>query len=257
MVLTTRRIDFVPFTFWETRAGSGTPVVLLHGLGGSSDWWRRNISVLAESHLVSAVDLVGFGRRFFLRRSKLPTSFDDIAVLLAGWIESSFDGPVHLAGNSLGGQIAIHIAAGRPELVRSIVLVDSTGIPFEIAPSAHVRNIVMRYGFRSFLLILMRDLFRVGPITWVTTFLRLWRDDARPLMRKLAMPVQLIWGERDPFVPLRYARQMLEIMPQAALHVIPRAGHVPMWENPRAFNEVLLAFLDKADDVEESPEQPF
>jgi len=241
----TRRVDLPPFSFWETRAGSGTPLVLLHGLGGSSDWWRHNIHVLAERHLVSAVDLIGFGRnRFFLRRSNLPLRFDDYAALLARWIESSFDGPVHLAGNSLGGQIAIHLAASRPDLVRSLVLIDSTGIPFEIAPGAHIENIVMPHGWRSFLLILARDLFRAGPTAFAVAFARLLRDDARPLMRRLTMPVLLLWGEHDPLVPLTYAKQMLAEIPHAELHVIPRAGHVPMWENPRDFNDALLSFLD-------------
>jgi pimeloyl-ACP methyl ester carboxylesterase len=254
----TRRVDLPPFTFWETRAGSGTPLVLLHGLGGSSDWWRHNIDVLAERYLVSAVDLVGFGRnRFFLRRSNLPLRFDDIAGLLARWIESSFDVPVHLAGNSLGGQIAIHLAASRPDLVRSLVLIDSTGIPFEIAPGAHIENIAMPHRWRSFFLVLTRDLFRAGPTAIAVAFARLLRDDARPLMRKLTMPVLLIWGDHDPLVPLTYARQMLAEMPHAKLRVIPRAGHVPMWENPLAFNEALLSFLDEVDVVHGAAEPAF
>lgn len=245
---TTRRVELPPFTFWETRAGRGTPVVLLHGLGGSSDWWRHNMDVLAERYLVSAIDLVGFGRnRFFLRRSKLPLRFDDMAALLARWIESSFDGPVHLAGNSLGGQIAIHLAASRPDLIRSLTLVDSTGIPFELAPGAHIERLALPHGWRSFFLILARDLFRAGPTALAVAFARLLRDDARPLMQKLTMPVLLLWGEHDPLVPLTYARQMLEEMPHAKLRVIPRAGHVPMWENPRAFNEALLSFLAEVD----------
>jgi pimeloyl-ACP methyl ester carboxylesterase len=254
----TRRVDLPPFTFWETRAGSGTPLVLLHGLGGSSDWWRHNIDVLAERYLVSAVDLIGFGRnRFFLRRSNLPLRFDDYAGLLARWIESSFDGPVHLAGNSLGGQIAIHLAASRPDLVRSLVLIDSTGIPFEIAPGAHIENIVMPHGWRSFLLILARDLFRAGPTAFAVAFARLLRDDARPLMRTLTMPVLLLWGEHDPLVPLTYAKQMLAEMPHAKLRVIPRAGHVPMWENPRDFNDALLRFLDENDVVDGTADPAF
>ena len=253
-----RRVDLPPFTFWETRAGSGTPLILLHGLGGSSDWWRHNIDVLAERYLVSAVDLVGFGRnRLFLRRSKLPLGFDEIASLLIRWIETSFDGPVHLAGNSLGGQIAMHIAASRPDLVRSLVLIDATGIPFEIAPGAHIENIAMPHGWRSFLLILMRDLFRAGPTALALAFARLLRDDARPLMKTLRMPVLLIWGEHDPLVPLTYARQMLDEMPHAKLRVIPHAGHVPMWENPRAFNEALLSFLGEIDDVDGAGEPAF
>ena len=118
-----REVVLPPFRFWETRAGSGTPVVLIHGLGGSADWWRKNIDALAQEHLVVAVDLVGFGRnRFFARRSSLPLAFSDLAGLLSRWIESSFGGePVHLVGNSLGGHTAIHLAARRPDLVRSML----------------------------------------------------------------------------------------------------------------------------------------
>ena len=243
---THRRVDLPPFTFWETRAGHGTPIVLLHGLGGSSDWWRYNIDILAESHLVSAVDLVGFGRnRLFMRQSKLPLRFDDIAALLARWIESSFAEPVHLVGNSMGGHIAIHLAASRPDLVCSLVLVDATGIPFEVAPGAHIESLAMPRGWRTFLLILARDLFRAGPTAIALSFARLLRDDARPLLKTLTLPVLLVWGETDPLVPLTYARQILEILPNARLRVISRAGHVPMWENPREFNEALLSFLDE------------
>jgi pimeloyl-ACP methyl ester carboxylesterase len=257
-VPTQNRIDLPPYTFWETRAGNGTPVVLLHGLGGSSDWWRHNIEVLAERYLVSAVDLVGFGRnRLFAKRSNLPLRFDDIAGLLARWIESSFDGPVHLVGNSMGGHIAIHLAASRPDLVRSLVLVDATGIPFEIAPGAHVESLSMPHGWRTFLLILARDLFRAGPTAITLAFARLLRDDARPLLRQLTMPVLLIWGEHDPLVPLTYARQMIEVVSHAKLRVIPRAGHIPMWENPRAFNEALLLFLNEIEAEGEIAEPAF
>jgi pimeloyl-ACP methyl ester carboxylesterase len=239
-----RRVELPPFSFWETRAGSGAPIVLLHGLGGSSDWWKRNFEVLAERHEVAAVDLVGFGRnRLFLRRSTLPLKFDDIAALLVRWIEASFREPVHLVGNSMGGHIAIHVAAARPDLVRSLVLVDSTGIPFEVAPGRHFENLAMPRGLWSFLLILMRDLLRAGPTATALAFARLLRDDARPLMRTLKMPVLLLWGERDPLVPLDYAEQALKVMPHAKLRVIEHAGHVPMWENPADFNRELLAFL--------------
>ena len=109
-----RRVGLPPYAFWETRDGSGSPIVLIHGLGGSSEWWRHNFGVLAQTHLVSAIDLIGFGRnRFFLRRSRLPRRFQEVAALLGRWIESAFDEPVHLVGNSMGGHIAIHVAAHR------------------------------------------------------------------------------------------------------------------------------------------------
>src|SRR5205085_2299774 len=123
-------------------------------------------------------------------------------------------------------------------------------IPFEIAPGAHIENLALPYGWRSFFLILARDLFRAGPTAIALAFTRLLRNDARPLMRTLRMPVLLLWGEHDPLVPLTYARQMLEEIPHATLKVIQRAGHIPMWENPRAFNEALLSFFAEVEVVD-------
>jgi pimeloyl-ACP methyl ester carboxylesterase len=78
-------------------------------------------------------------------------------------------------------------------------------------------------------------------------FTRLLRDDARPLLQRLTMPVLLLWGERDPLVPLVYAEQMRAMIPNSRLQVIPHAGHIPMWENPEAFNAALLEFLRTVD----------
>jgi pimeloyl-ACP methyl ester carboxylesterase len=98
-----RKVTVPPHSFHVRESGSGTPVILLHGLGGSADWWRHNIEALEQEHRVYALDLVGFGRnRFFLRRSSLPLTFDELAALLARWIESEFHEPVHVVGNSMG-----------------------------------------------------------------------------------------------------------------------------------------------------------
>jgi pimeloyl-ACP methyl ester carboxylesterase len=246
--VTTRQLSFPPYSFWETRAGAGSPVVLIHGLGGSAEWWKHNLDALAREHTVAAIDLVGFGRnRLFLRRSHLPLQFEEVASLLARWIESEFDEPVHLVGNSMGGHIAIHVAARRPDLVRSLTLVNATGIPFALDPRAHVVNLALPPGLMSLARLIARDLFRAGPLSFSIALARLLRNDARPLLRTLRMPVLLLWGEHDPLVPLAYAEQMREAIAGARLVVLPGAAHVPMWENPAAFNDALLAFLRQAD----------
>jgi pimeloyl-ACP methyl ester carboxylesterase len=239
-----REVALPPYRFWETRAGSGTPVVLIHGLGGSSDWWRRNIAELAAEHTVAAVDLVGFGRnRLFIRRSALPLRLPDLAALLARWIESSFSEPVHLVGNSMGGHTAIHLASQRPDLVRSLTLVNSTGIPFELAIGPHIENLIIPRGALSFGTILARDALRSGPTSIALAFTRLLRDDARPLIREIRVPTLLLWGETDPLVPLTYGKQLAEMIPGAKLVTVPNAGHIPFWENAEVFNRELLSFL--------------
>jgi pimeloyl-ACP methyl ester carboxylesterase len=232
-----RTVEIPPYTFRERREGEGTPVILLHGLGGSADWWRRNIEPLAEDHEVVAVSLPGF----------LALSFADVASLLIRWIESSFREPVHLVGNSMGGHIALHVAAQRPDLVRSLTLVDATGIPFELKPGLHLEHLFVPRGAFSFATILARDAFRTGPRSLALAFARLLHNDARPLMAQVKMPVLLLWGEHDPLVPLAYGQQIASAIPHAKLVVIPKAGHIPMWENAEAFNQALRTFLNEVD----------
>ena len=97
----------------EDGPADADPVLMLHGEPSWSFLYRRMIPILAAAgQRVICPDLVGFGRnRFFVRRSALPLGFADTAALLARWIESSFTEPVHVVGNSMGGQTAIHLAS--------------------------------------------------------------------------------------------------------------------------------------------------
>jgi pimeloyl-ACP methyl ester carboxylesterase len=251
-----RRVSIPPFEFWESRAGAGTPVVFVHGLSGSSSWWRRNLPVLAREHEVAAIDLIGFGRnRRFFQGGPLPPRFDEVASLIARWIESSFDQPVHLVGHSMGGLIAIHVAALRPECLRSLVLVDATGIPFTLDPRDHLRHLPHPpRGLFSFSRVLAWDFLRAGPTSVGVAAARLLREDAREAMSRITVPTLLVWGDRDVLVPERYGREMQEAISEASLVVLPNAGHVSMWDNADAFNQELLDFFTEVEKTERETE---
>jgi pimeloyl-ACP methyl ester carboxylesterase len=209
-------------------------VVLLHGLSGSSRWWSRNIEALAEKHLVATVDLGRFGR--------LP--FEEITALVARWLET-FGEPVHLFGHSMGGLIAIGVAAERPDLVRSLVLTSAVGIPFKLNPIPHVMALPKPpFGGPRIARLALPDFFRSGPVSVAVAGTRVLLADIRERMRAIRVPTLLIWGEADPLVPLRYGEAMQQEIPGSRLEVIPRAAHVPMWDAPEAFNRVVLAFLE-------------
>ncbi len=101
--------------------GTGEPAVLVHGLGGSSTNWTDTMGLLGDRLACLAPDLPGHGRSpaSVTGRYGLPTHVAAVIAL----IESSGRGPVHLVGNSLGGATATLVAARRPDLVTSLILV--------------------------------------------------------------------------------------------------------------------------------------
>lgn len=226
-------------------------MALLHGLSGSARWWSRNIDALAARHLVAAVDLVGFGhnRRFSGLPLLLP-SFSEVTALLARWLET-FGEPVHVIGHSMGGQIAIGLAAARPDLVRSLILVNAAGMPFRLDPRPHVRAVPKPpYGGPGIARVLVPDLLRAGPASVTVASMRVIRGDMRELMHAIRVPTLLVWGENDPLVPLVYGQAMQQEIAGARLVVIPRAAHVAMWDAPEEFNRIALSFLEE---VQSSP----
>jgi pimeloyl-ACP methyl ester carboxylesterase len=250
-------LRFPPYSLWESRTGAGTPVVLLHGLSGSSRWWSRNIDALAEQHLVAAVDLVGFGhnRRFFGLPLFLP-SFGETTALLARWLET-FDQPVHLIGHSMGGEIAIALTAERPDLVRSLILVNAAGMPFRFDPRPHVQAVRKPpYGGPSIARVLVPDFFRAGPASVAVASARVVRGDMRERMHAIRVPTLLVWGENDPLVPLLYGEAMQREIAGSRLVVIPGAAHVAMWDAPAEFNRVALSFLSEVEALPFVPAAP-
>jgi pimeloyl-ACP methyl ester carboxylesterase len=241
-------LRFPPYALWESRTGAGTPVVLLHGLSGSSRWWSRNIEALSQKHLVAAVDLVGFGRnRRFSGLPMLLPSFAEVTALLARWLET-FGEPVHLVGHSMGGEIAIALAAERPDLVRSLMLVNAAGMPFRLDPRPHVRAVPKPpYGGIGIARVLVPDFFRAGPASVAVAGARVVRSDMRERMRAIRVPTLLVWGENDPLVPLVYGQAMQQEIAGSRLVVIPRAAHVAMWDAPQEFNEIAVQFFDEVE----------
>ena len=102
-------------------AGSGPPLILLHGLSGSGRWWGRNVPAFADSFRTYTVDLPGFGQSRGVRWSRL----DDIADRLADWLVDEGLSQAHIAGHSLGGAVAARLAARHPDRIDRLVLVDA------------------------------------------------------------------------------------------------------------------------------------
>lgn len=220
-------------------------VVLIHGLAGSAAWWRRNVRTLCERYRVVIPDLIGFGKT--RRAGRLP-DLPGVARVLAEWMRAVDLDHAHLVGHSMGGQIALHLAAGHPGCVHRLVLVDAAGIPRPLNPLEMTRSALAMappsaWGDPRFLGTIVSDALTAGPRTLALALWHIVGDDVGPLLPRIRVPTLIVWGENDRLVPIQHAREFRDRIPGARLAVIPGAAHNPMVDRPTVFNDLLLRFL--------------
>jgi pimeloyl-ACP methyl ester carboxylesterase len=242
--------------------GSGSPLLLLHGLGGSLSNWVALTPALARRHRVLVVDLPGHGGSDPLPAAPNLEAFAERVGLLA---EREDMLPAAIVGHSAGGLIALRLAARRPEAVTGIVLAASAGIS-TARRAAHLTVELLALVRPGRLLapfsasIARRPALRYLAFGWwgaadppalspsvVAGFLAgpsqhtdttalgraLVRDDPRVDLERVACPCLVLWGARDNWVLLEdgfeFARRL-----RAPLRLIPDCGHLLIGERPDA-----------------------
>jgi pimeloyl-ACP methyl ester carboxylesterase len=228
------------------RAGppEAPPVVLVHGLGMSADYWTEyTIPALVAQYRLIVPDLPGYGQSAPLPRHTVGA----YSAALRGLIDQVAPGErVHLLGHSMGGQISIAVAAHAPERIRSLTLVGAAGLPWR----EQVWRIPLRAAFDrcNYQPRLLRYGMQARP------FGRVYREcismilsgagETEALLPRITAPTLLIWGENDYMVPLHYGRTMARRLPNARLAVGRGLSHVPFFERPAAFHRLVADFLE-------------
>lgn len=224
--------------------------MLLHGFGVSGHLWQRVLPYLAQQHTVYIVDLPGHGQSRHMGTWQLRA----IAPLLAEWLRSLHIAPVMLIGQSMGGAIAIHLAASAPELVSRLVLVSAAGIPMQTRmPTMLLRSMrsMLQSGSGGYPVALLRDIFRLRPFVLWQAAQEVTTCDFRAELAILtsftspALPILIIWGERDVLLPIVLGHALHAALPRATFVRFLRSGHRPMLTEPQHFSEVVLAFLQE------------
>ena len=243
-----------------TRAGAGPPLVLVHGLGGSSVVWEPVAERLAAEREVVAVDMPGFGRSPLLPAPSVPTPRELGRAIAALVRELGLERP-HVAGNSLGGWVALEMAAdGDAASVCAISPAGLWGRP--LGPRAsNARELGRRLrpllagalGSRSLRRRLLGTTFAHPERLSFRQARRVvgdWLDSpgyevANEQMRSLVferasevrVPATIVWGSRDRLVgPPRRER----MPPHARFRVAEGWGHTPTWDDPEGVSDLLL-----------------
>jgi pimeloyl-ACP methyl ester carboxylesterase len=244
----------------EGPADAETPVVLLHGMLGDLSNWTTTIEALAaRGHrvLVPALPVYGLPVR--------QTSVPGLTRYVRRFVDALGLPPAVLVGNSLGGHVALLYALDHPADVVALVLSGASGI-YEV----QMGTTTLRRRDRDFIRERAeRTFFDPVHVTddLVDKMLEIVNDRPRALrlikmarsaeratvtdeLDRLDMPTLLVWGCDDTITPPDVAETFRQRLPAAELHFIDECGHAPMIEHPARFNELMLAFLEKATRVE-------
>jgi pyruvate dehydrogenase E2 component (dihydrolipoamide acetyltransferase) len=248
-----RRINYL------RRGEGGEPVLLLHGFGGDLGNWLFNHEALAERRAVYALDLPGHGES---TKDVGAGTLEELAAVAGAFLETVGVRGAHLVGHSMGGAVAMAMAASAPERVRSLALLGSAGLGREIN-GAYLDGFVgaaNRNALRPFLAELFADealvsrklvddLLRYKRLEGVEAALRKLQASIFPggvqarlfreALSSTRVPALVIWGGKDRIIPASHASGL----PAAVkVEVLPDAGHMVQMEAAGAVNRLLGAF---------------
>ncbi len=251
-------------------AGTGHPVVLLHGWAAFKEIWWGTLQALAPRYYGIALEWPGHGSS---PASAGAQHLADLAALAAQSCQLLGLERVTVVGHSMGGRVAALLALLQPQLVARLVLVDAALDPKHIAPYARSmlqpqvikRSITMSRWFGHGLGRLLRPSENGHQGGLIRPALRrarynaladaqslhhyvssLYQESLEERLPEITQPTLVISGARDLLVLPRQAREAARLIPNAQLELIPRAFHNPMDDRPAEFHRVLLRFLDTA-----------
>jgi pimeloyl-ACP methyl ester carboxylesterase len=239
-------------------AGKGEPLVVIHGGGGDARTWRDNIVELSEKYTVYAPDLPGYG-------GSQPLDGNYYIPELSNFIGSFASNlgleKFYLVGHSLGGGVALDYALKSPQKIKKLVLVSSLCLGREIA--FWVRLLSMRALLRSFGALTIAVLKSVkwlaehlNPAEFIMplspasmtvggniTTLRQQSIVLEDRLAEVAVPTLLVWGAKDPIVPVRHAYQAAKFIPDCQVKVFENRGHNVHRDALAEFSSTLTGFL--------------
>jgi len=270
-------------------AGEGPVIALIHGITGTSDTWREVIPLLVDDHTVIAPDLLGHGE------SAKPRGDYSLGAFAAGvrdLLIALGHERATVVGHSLGGGVAMQFAYQFPERCERLVLVSSGGLGPEVHPILRAAalpgsEIVLPFITSSAVLGLgatigsMMTKLGIQPANDLgeiargyaslrnaharRAFLHTLRGVIDPLGQRVSardrlylaseMPSLIIWGERDPVIPVEHGRDAHAAMPGSRLEIVAGAGHFPHLDNPRRVARALRELVEESEPADIEIEQ--
>lgn len=251
------------------RAGSGEPLIMLHGTSGHLEAFVRNVAVLSQDYDCHAVDMMGHG---YTQSPEVPYRIPGYVQHVLDYMDAHGITSAHFIGESLGGWVSGRLAADHPERVRSLALVAAGGTVANPAVMERIKTSTRKAVLsddidltRRRLELLMHDPAHVTDelvevrhaiyhspsfVKNIDHLLCLQEIENRTQdlltteqMGRIKAPTRVVWGAENPFGDVPEARAMNEAIPGSELTIYPECGHWPQHEHAARFNEETRTFL--------------
>ncbi len=255
--------------------GEGFPLLLMHGLGASLEWWQFNVDSLSREYRIIAFDFLGFG---YSSKEINEYSLSFASKFLISFFDTLRIDRAFLLGNSMGGLISLSAALEYPERIEKLVLVDNAGFGRRLSFILRLGSLFPlgelalalrnKFTVKALLSQLFYDPQKLPP-NLVDCVLRilslphsseallrtlrygvdlkgLKEDVWKPVQEKinfLSRPTLIIWGDQDKITPVDQAYRGKKLIKQSELYIFEKCGHMPQVEQAEEFNNLVLDFL--------------
>lgn len=237
------------------RAGSGTPVLLLHGWGGSIESFEPVFQALSPAFDTVAIDFPGHGQSSL---PPVPWNVSDFLSLTIGVMDALGLKQPHIVAHSFGGRVTIKLAAEHPDRAGKLLFTAGAGVASKTtlvkslkrtaAAVAHgLEAVPGAAGWIGGLKRRMkphlgsRDYLNAGELR--ETLIRVVAEDLTPYLGRIRSKCLLVWGDQDQETPLYMGETMKANLRDSELVVFPGAGHFPYLDQSNKFNLLALKFF--------------
>lgn len=244
----------------EAGSGDAPPILFLHGVGTDKSAWAPQLEHFGQSRRAVAFDYPGYGES---DPAAAGATRDDLAAAILAAMDALGIKRAHICGLSLGGVVAIAIHHAAPERCASLILADTFAVHPDgkaiyersVAASASMHELAaartpallapgasedLHRQVRETMARLDPEAFRIGAEA-------VWLADQRDRAMKIGVPTLVLVGAEDTVTPPELSHDLTDMIPDAELHTLAGAGHLPNIERPSDFNDAVDAFIRRAE----------
>jgi 3-oxoadipate enol-lactonase len=240
----------------EAGGGNATPLVFLHGVGSDKSVWHPQLAHFAQQRRTLAFDYPGYGES---DPAPEGTTREDYASAIVSAMHELGVNRAHICGLSLGGVVAIAMHHAAPDRCASLILADTFAVHPE-GRAIYERSLAGSHDLRAMaearvdILIaqpadqavrteVVETMARIDPAAYRIGAEAVWLADQRERAQAIDAPTLILVGDRDLVTPPELSNELLDLIPDARMQVIPGAGHLGNLEKAGEFNRIIGDFV--------------